>query len=290
MYRPFAIGVLLLWVSAMAALFARDVWPAWTAQDPPPVTIEQFTQLDQRERQFGISRSSGERIGTSWSKVSRTGPSTTISGTILLDGLPYIPVVVVTTNTLFDEQGGLDSFRLDIHGVPMTRIHIRGERRGIYFPCELHLGTIHQQVNLDLAASRLIGESLRPFSFLPTLEVGQSWRMQLLDPLSAAMGGGANFTSVVARVTGMETIEHPEGSGEWVECFVVETSPQRSKAWVDRAGEVLVQQVDMPGLGPITVREEPFNETRRNVAGRQLRRRIGTGGPAAADPPDETVE
>src|SRR6185369_17210571 len=34
MHKLLLTGVVLLWLTAMTALFMRDVWPAWTAQDP----------------------------------------------------------------------------------------------------------------------------------------------------------------------------------------------------------------------------------------------------------------
>jgi hypothetical protein len=165
--------------------------------------------------------------------------------------------------TEFDMEGGLDSFSLDVHGVPMTIIRVRGERRGIYFPCELQIGPIRRQASLDLSASRLIGESLRPFAFLPDLRVGQSWRMQLLDPMAAVMRRRAEFKPIVARVTGTEIIEH---EGQPLECFVVETSPQSATAWVDSSGRVLMQRVDVPGFGKLTVRTEAYDEESRAQA------------------------
>jgi len=267
MYRLFAIAAVLLWVSAMVALFARDVWPAWTAQDPPAMTRDQFARLDQPAQQFGIYRSPDERIGSAWNSVEASGPNTTVYGTVVVEGVSYIPPVRVETVTDFDDQGGLDSFRLDVHGVPLT-IKIRGETRGLYFPCELHIGPLHRDANLDRAASRLIGQTLRPFSFLPTLSVGQSWRMQMLDPISAVLTGRTDFTPVVARVTGKETIEH---LGKPIECLVVETSAYAAKAWADGNGQVLVQQVEMPGVGRITVRTEPFDEEQRSAARKRIR-------------------
>src|SRR5690606_34576415 len=104
--------------------------------------------------------------------------------TLLIEGLSFIPAVRIETTTEFDPEGELDSFRMDVFGVPMTKIWVAGERRGIYFPCELQVGPLYRQANLDMSASRMISESLRPFTVLPNLYVGQSWRMQILDPLS----------------------------------------------------------------------------------------------------------
>ena len=126
------------------------------------------------------------------------------------------------------------------------------------------VGPLRRQANLDVSASRLIGESLRPFTFLPDLHVGQSWRMQILDPMSAVMQQQTHFKSVVATVTGTETIEGADGKP--VECFVVKTRPQRTAAWVDRDGRVIAQQVDVPGLGRITVRQEPYDEDAHDAA------------------------
>ncbi|MHC4441241.1 MAG: hypothetical protein ACYTF1_00480 [Planctomycetota bacterium] len=258
MYRLLAVGVFLMWVGAMSALFVRDVWPAWTAQDPPPMTAEQFAHLDHQQQQFALLDAKGHRLGTSWSRVASSGPITTIYGTIVLDGLALLPDrVKIETSTEFDDQGGLDSFDLNVMGVPGTQIYVRGERRGIYFPCQLKFGTINLQRNLELSASRMIGQSLRPFNFMPTLKVGQSWRMQILDPVSAVIGKRTNFTSVVARVTGTETIEH---LGRQVECLVVKTYPTRARAWVDKQGRVLVQEADIPLLGKVVVREEDFDQ------------------------------
>jgi len=279
MYRLFVIAVVVMWVSAMACLFVHDVWPAWTAQDAPPMTREQFARLDQTKQQCAILDADGQRLGTAWSNVSTTEANTTIYGTVRLNRVMLFPPLLVETTTQLEPTGCLDSFSLDVYGVPVTRISIHGEKRGIYFPCELQVGPLHRQANLDLAASRMIGESLRPFGYLPTLKVGQAWRMQLIDPLSAVITRRTQFNAIVARVTGTETIEH---LGQQVQCFVIQTSDGQVKAWADRLGRVLVQRVDVPGLGPITVRQEPYDEQARLQA---RRRTPGQPGPDAPTVP-----
>lgn len=268
MHRLTTVGIVLLWLSAMTALFVRDVWPAWTAQDAPPMTREDLAQV-RPEQQLGIFDAADKRIGTAWSTIALSGGNTTIQGTVLVEGISLVPVVLVETSTEFDAAGELDSFNLEVYGVPMTTIKVRGERHGIYFPCEIQVGPLFRQANLDMAASRLIGDTLRPFNYLPTLKVGQSWRMQIIDPISAAMGGSTRFTPIVARVTGMETIEHDEAM---VECFVVETTPSKAKAWVAPNGKVLLQQVEIPGVKTVMVRDQPYDAALRDRARQRLRR------------------
>lgn len=258
MYRLFSTGVVLLWISAMAALFVRDVWPAWSAQDAPPMTRDKIEELARNRQQFGIFRAKGgERIATAWSTLQSLPERTIVRGTVITVAQSVLPAFRIESETEFDRDGGLDTFSLRVEGIPQTRITVHGERRGIYFPVEMHFGTFHPQANLEMAATRLIGDSMRPFTFLPTLSVGQSWRMQVLDPIAAILGGKTHFRSFVARVTRTETITH---NGQPVECFVVETSPQQIIAWVDASGRILVQEADIPGIGRIRVSEEPYNE------------------------------
>jgi hypothetical protein len=272
MYRLFAIGVVLMWVSATVALIARDVWPAWTAQDPPPMQADRLARMHQETEQFRIVDGKGQRIGTGWREFSGSDAGSAITGWMEILNIGPIPRVRVRTETRFDGDGGLDAFDLDVYDVPMTKIQVHGERRGIYFPCQLQIGPLRREASLDLSASRMMGESMQPFSYLPELKVGQSWRMQLLDPISAVMSQRTNFQAMVATVTGLETIESPEG-GEPVECFVVETSPRSAVAWVDRNGRVLRQRAQMPGFGQVTVQIEPFEPDKLERVRKAPRRR-----------------
>lgn len=271
MYRWLFIAVLGLWLAAMAALFQRDVWPAWTAQDAPRMDARQLGKAGvARQEQFRILDADNQRMGTAWGDVQvEDSGAATVTSTILIDGMKLIPPVRVESRTSFDEQGELDKFQLDVYGVPMTSIWVRGERRGIYFPCEMHFGPMHRQANLEMSASRMIGESLRPFAVLPRLHVGQSWRMQVLDPLSAVQGRRSEFRSVVAEVTGKEFIT-TEASGR-VECFVVEIRGQQAKAWVAPDGRVLRQEVAVPGMKRLALEEERYREESRKQAAQRVR-------------------
>lgn len=266
MYRLLGVGVILLWATAMVSVFIRDVLPGWTAQDPPHITREQFKLLDEPKQQFRIVNEQGRRLGTAWSEVTLSNGAAGVHGTAVLDGLPMLPTIRIDTSTDFDSSGAIDTFDMSVLGVLDQKISVHGERRGIYFPVEMQFGPIRREVNLDYSASRLIGDSLHPFAYLPTLRVGQSWRMQTLDPVAAIMRGRTDFRSVIATVVGKETIPHPTLADQTVECFVVETSPTRSKAWVDARGQVFRQEVELPGLGRIALVKERYSERLRNEA------------------------
>lgn len=259
MYRLMAIAIFLFWASMMTALVARDMWPAWTAQDAPPMTIEALTDTQTEPLQYGISSAKGDRIGTAWSEVRQIGDRTSIHRLLLIDGLRPLPTVRVKTEIYFDDNGDLERFEARVVGIPM-RIHIHGEQYGRSFPVEMHLDTIHRKANLDLAASKMIGDSFQPFTMLPELKVGQRWRMQMLDPLSAALGGKPRFRKIVAEVTATEVLDDPDHPGQKLTCFVVETSPQLTRALVDAEGRVMRQEADVPMLGRVIVTREPLRQ------------------------------
>jgi hypothetical protein len=264
MYRLLTITVTAVWIAAMTALVARDVWPAWTAQDPPRLTLA--PDAPEQLSQCGIFDARGHRIGTAWSAIRPFGKNVRLQGTILLERVAMLPPVRVETLLTIMADGMVDEFELDVHGLndlfgkPLP-VEIRGENYGRYIPCTLRVGTFRRTLKLDAAASRLIGDSIRPFDRLPDLQVGQSWRMQIVDPISAALNRRTRVLPVIAKVVGKETIDH---HGDAVECFVVEAG--RSKAWVRRDGLVMKQTVELPGLGRLTVRDEPYDEEARNVA------------------------
>jgi hypothetical protein len=272
MFRFLIIASTILWLSAMSSLFVRDVLPAWTAQEAPAITQRRLNEVAEARCQFSI-RDPNRELGKAWSDIQTGSGTAAIHGTLLLEPIGIIPRIRIESTTEFDHEGGLDSFSLDLYGVPY-KVCVKGERRGPYFPCELQVGARHMQASLDLAASRLVGDSFRPFAVLPTLRVGQSWRMQMLNPLTMIISRRAEFTPVVAKVTRRESIPY---AGGLVECFVVETVPEQVKAWVDDHGGVLRQEMDMPGLGRVIVQAEPYDENARDNAKKAVRSPLGSG-------------
>ncbi len=284
MYRLLGIASFLMWAVAMASVVIRDVLPEWTAQDPPRLTADHFKNVEELKQQYAILSAQNRRLGTAWSEVTLSSGMTFLYGTVYLNGLPMLPPIRINSNSTFDAEGALDSFDMNVLGLFDQKIFVRGERYGGQFPVQMQFGPIHRDANLDFASSRMIGESMNPFASLPTLWVGQSWRMQMLDPLAAVLNGKTDFKPVVATVTGMETIAHPTEPGRTVECFVVVTTPASSKAWVDAKGTVFRQEAELPGVGRVTVIKEAYSERQREEArmrtssGREALKGVDHGG------------
>jgi hypothetical protein len=264
MNRTFGIVVTVLWVASMSALVVRDL-PFWRMQEPPARIIPNG------DHQVGIF-SGQRRIGTTWvTSVSTPAASTVEAMTVFsASGLiPYLPTVgeFVCVSTLsYDPDLTLSSFMFRLYGVGIP-VQVSADRYGRDFSCAFRLGDMTRNMALDAGVSENLGESVRPFTHLEGLHVGQTWRIRLVDPLTLLRTQSIEFTAQPVTVTRREAIEH---GGQQVECFRIETAG--TVAWADDRGRVLRQEVQMPLLGRWTIVDEPFNAVARGAAKARLSR------------------
>ena len=264
--RWIGIACVAFMLSANATLFVRDVLPAWLAGDPPMLDDLAPSPLPKRQAQIGIFDERGENVGRSWTITERlpqflTVTSSTMLNPILLPNGMVTPQVRIDTSLKYREDDHLlEDLRMSIRGLPVGVV-MRGELvPPDEFVCEWRLGAGPPgRFTLDADATRAMGDVVRPFTRLPGLYVGRTWRLQLLDPLSRIIPGFGSHDLMadaeLVRVTRTETITH---RGEELETFVVEA--RRTRAWVTPQGDVLRQEVDLPLLGRLTLRDELFDE------------------------------
>ncbi len=264
--RWIGIALLACMLSANAALFLRDVLPALTAGAPPTPVPYALKVGHEQWVQTAIYHEEDGLIGRSWTRVWRGDQLSTLESTTFLSGLrlPTIEVPAVRINFLLMYQNSdatqrVDELHMDITGLPFD-VGLDGELVADQFPCVWKAGPHEGQFILDGDATRALGDAIRPFSRLPGLEVGQSWRLQLMNPFSKIIPGlradNIGFDSIVVRVSRRETIEH---AGRDVEALRVEA--HNITAWVAPDGRVLRQTVDLPFVGRLTIKDEPFDET-----------------------------
>jgi len=259
MHRLFGILATSLWLVAMGELVVHEVWPRWTAQDPPKI-VDRARNERSRRTQSAIYDPRQRLVGRVWSRLQPTGDQFHLETTIVLTELASLPPIRIETAFTLTGDGTVDDFDLDLIGVRdpdgnPVKIEMHGESYGRYIPCTLQVGVFRRTFKLESAASRIMGDAIRPFDVLRDLKVGQSWRMQVLDPISAVFNQRTTVNSVVARVERKETILH---DGRPVDCFLVVAG--RARAWVASDGCVLVQEADVPGIGRLTIRDEPYDE------------------------------
>ncbi|UCG31872.1 MAG: hypothetical protein JSU68_09415 [Phycisphaerales bacterium] len=252
--RVFAVCVILLWAGSMTALFVRDVWPAWTAQDLPRAFSRQSVEQFGGHQQFGIFTASGARLGTSWTRFFVLHDMRSVEIAHLIERLGDFGPLLINTDLKFTgEDDRLTELNMQVRGAPF-RVVVLGELLGNEIVCDVQVGLKRRAFHIDADIAGLIGESLRPFSMLPELRVGQTWRLYMVDPLALMLGGKAAPKPVIVRVTRRERITHQDRD---LDAFVVEWPSCRS--WVDEHGGIVRTEMDIPLIGRIIIRSEPFD-------------------------------
>lgn len=255
--RIIDLFVVTSWLIAMAWLAARDVVPRWFATQPPESTSLQWLARHGHRFQYGLFAENAVRAGTAWSTFQVGGQAITRTDTLLVQHLPLCPWLVVQTRLEFLSESELDEIEVLILGV-QAPIKLAGERQGPRFAFQLSFdGEPAHEFVLDSEAAQTLCDTIKPFSALSGLFVGQSWSVQALDPFSLIQGSRRRLKPVLVTVTGRDVLRL---HGREQPCFVVETSGAR--AWVAEDGRVLLQRVEVPGLGMIEIQEESFQRER----------------------------
>ncbi len=261
------IAITVFWAASMAWLIRHDVWPGLTAGEPPRI-IGQDRSSIASSCQAGVFNKYGHRIGTAWSTLQPLGDTARREDVIYVRSFAGLQPTLLEIDSGFTADGKLDEFRLEILGQGMP-IEVEGERFGSMYGFNLRVGTFPERIRLDADAAGLIGDAFRPFASLPGLEVGQSWRMQVINPVAILTGLGDRFVPMLVRVTRREGITAADGNE--VDCLVVEAP--NVTAWVDRDGKVITQQVELPVGGTLTIRDEPYDESAKSEARQMFARK-----------------
>ena len=273
--RWIGIAALGLMLSVNAALFVRDILPGWLAADPPGSRALQLSPGDVINVQLGIFDGEGRRIGYCWTTSARSSELITVRSRTFLHSLDLprgvtLPALRIDTALSYHGQTSLDELRVHVYGLGVP-VRLEGEfiPPGD-FPCEWQVDTRRGSFVLPAAATRAIGDVIRPFESLTGLQVGQSWRVELLNPLAGIVpgwGSGNMLTGTrLVRVTEMDQIRR---RGTVVDAFVLEG--ENLRAWVTRDGRIIRQEVELPLFGTLTLADEPYDEeTRRRVLQQML--------------------
>lgn len=253
---------LMLIVNAL--LFNRDIAPRWFAGDKPPSGV--IGVGDEVDSQARIEDDDGNIVGRTWTRTSCSKELRAIRSLTYLERISAGPAtlgskILIGTEIVFSADGQLSTIGMKVSGLPIG-LQLHGE---FYEPdnlaCTWQIADMRGTIVLEGVDSKAVADMSKPFDRLTGLYVGQSWRMELLNPLQSLLPKGAagiDSEPVIVRVTGRETIQHGD---ERVETFVVDAD--RVRAWVDDEGLVLRQEVDLPLFGRLVLIDEPYDRELR---------------------------
>ncbi len=262
-------------ILATSEILRRDVLSEWLADQSPPSPAMTLQPGGEHLSQVGIFDGDNRELGRSWTRSARvdTGDlvlmtTMTVLGPVQLPSGLRVPRLHIETDVQYlSGRQRVDKLTFSVHGfgVPIA-LHAEAAPGSRDFSCDWQLG--EEKGTFLSKTPAALGDAIRPLDRLPNLYVGQSWRLDLLNPLAHMVPGadedGLEFDHVIVRVTRMEKIEH---KGQLVETFVVESGPVT--AWVDHTGQVLRQVVrNVPMLGTLILVDETYSAEQRHKAER----------------------
>ncbi|GJM23635.1 MAG: hypothetical protein DHS20C16_00500 [Phycisphaerae bacterium] len=252
------IALFIFWLASMAWLGWHDVWPAWTAVDAPRFDGGDWLTEETSQSQLRIVDQFKRRVGTVWTEYTENKARISRNDTVWIDGLGPVPMLRIEIDSDFTKEGHLDEIQMDLFGAG-EKFKLLGERYSGHLAFKMDLGTRTQYFKVDAAAVGTVDSMFRPFATLPRLEVGQSWRTHVFNPLAALTGVGSKLIPMLVKVTGWESIKTDEGEAK---CFVIEAG--KARAWVKTNGVVVRQVVTLPIGGTLSIEAEPYNADRRD--------------------------
>ena len=254
-----------VWILATAWLVSHDVWPRWTAKQPPAVVPTEWLTGDGRLSQYTIEDEFG-RAGTVWTDYLIDEKSIQRNDLIFIERLPsmlaaFAPLRVKVESS-YTASGILDEITIRLE-TQQADVLLHGERFHSDFSFKLETGTIERTFKIPLTSAGLITGAFNPFGSLSELHVGQSWTMQVVNPIASLTGIGDAFIPLLVQVTGEERLTVADGDRN---CLVVEAGG--AKAWVDARGAVLKQEMTLPMFGQLTILRDTRYEPNKQTAAR----------------------
>ena len=268
--RWIGIATLALMLSVNAALWIRDVAPDWYAGAPPTARALHLPPGGVLNVQLGLFDEEGRRIGYAWSCSSRDEflvkvQHRTVIRSLKLPGDVVIPMIRIDTDLSYHGRNMLDELHIRVLGLG-AQINLRGAfYPPDHFPCQWQVGAQRGEFDLPAETTRALGDVIRPFDGMTGLTVGQSWRLNLLNPLAGVVPDwGARFMANQSNVVRVSGIERMNYRGKVVDAFVLEAD--KIRAWMTSDGHLIRQEFELPVIGRLLLIDEPYDDqTRESV-------------------------
>jgi len=250
--RKIALIVLItaFWLLMNGQLVRRELWLTRLPSGSTSIAASLTPELSYKEQWMGIYYE-GEKVGYSCTTANRVH-SAEEPGYIILNRT-FMVVEIMGSPLKVQFEGLLrtdDEFKMRSFSCWLKsaghQIQIDGKLAGETLSLSMLSGSKVFRREIKASKDVNLSNSLTPLLYLPDLEPGVTYSVDILDPLSFA----TNKAKIT--VTGMEPYEY---GGKQVDVFVVETEYQgvTFTAWVTESGDVLKESTP---LGWTLIRED----------------------------------
>jgi hypothetical protein len=237
------------WLVMNAELVRREAWLPRLPSGSTSIAASLSPDISFKEQWMGIYFAD-QKVGYSNTTVNRRPSSA--PGYLILNRT-FMVVEMMNTPLKVQFEGLLNTdpdFRMRNFTSTLIsaghRIQIDGELEGDTLSLSVLSGSKVFRKEMKVSEDLNLSNSLTPLLFLPDLEPGKTYTIDILNPLS--------FTTDKAKVTA-RGIEPYEYEGKQIDAYVVDTEYQgiTFTAWVTETGEVLKESTP---LGWTLLRED----------------------------------
>ncbi len=204
--RFVSILILIGWALSFSALLIRDVVPQWVTIDPPDMTdigsdLQEGPRLgawmilkpdpDGDLRSIGTAQTRSERLENgSYLMESRVE----FDSALLLQGTPLAIgqdlQIRVDSRFEINDQGNLDQFTADVQAgeIEQDLLQLKGRVDGKELLIKTNglVESLRRTFRFPYQSRGIVQNSLGPIDVMPSLQVGQRWATQVVNPLTGS--------------------------------------------------------------------------------------------------------
>lgn len=255
--RPFILGILLFWLATIGWMFQRELWPRFSAGEPPPFYIDLADEVGGRVILWEVYQGD-ERIGLAQSKIKRNADRTFELRNDISFNKMVIPVGQFKRigNVLrITSKGELINCQLNVK-FEVNQVYYEFDMSGevvdgMLVPKHSVKGPGADQLPkitlnpVDVSRTGGLMNVLHPENKIPGLFAGKTWMVPALDPLAASLSIFGQSLELKKKVAVVH-VDQLEWSGETVACWRIDTGepgqPPDSRIWVRKSDDTVLQQ------------------------------------------------
>lgn len=273
---PVSLAIVAFWLAVTGWLIARDVWPALTAGEAPPFTIDLADEAQMHATRIrwimlrGDSASES-KIGRAWTWVKYHPDDDTFEMNEVIEELKLskglVTVKVPRMHSAYRVTADGDLRSMSVHVEAGMRVSgktvldltadIAGDvHDGQYWPkCHIESSAWDpldpEMKPVPVARNGAVLNPLHPVNRIAGLKPSQRWRMPVVDPLGDALSAKANEFLPAAqpgpRVLDAEVLREPKilvWEKREIACLVIQYRGEdvTARTWVRQRDGLVVRQ------------------------------------------------
>jgi len=234
--------IIAFWAVMTFIYIKNEVAPSLPAHSQPSyeTLLKNKTVISQTK--MGIFFG-GARIGFTTTKIEPADMGSFKISNSTKIRLPHIPAgndIDMRGHTIISAKYRLDSFEFKVTS-SLVNYAVKGNVTGNDIAIEIFDGRETKRHRMQNIPEATLSNGFSPFLSMPNLTVGKEWTIHLFNPLSAGVEKARAFVE-------QKTILEIDDKAYDVYEVVIDYKGFKPRAWITQEGEILKEELVIPGL------------------------------------------